>query len=58
MVGTVAFLSVPSVNDGGQIGKVSVQVDVLGVVSAQIKTAKLKNYTNRSNFESRFSMRI
>lgn len=36
VVGTEALLSASSVNDGRQVRKVSVQVDVLGVVSADV----------------------
>lgn len=38
MVGAVAFLSPSPVNDGGQIGEVSVEVDVLSVVSADLRS--------------------
>lgn len=36
MVGAVALLSASAVNDGRQVGEVSVQVDVLGVISADV----------------------
>lgn len=36
MVGAVALLSASPVNDGRQVGEVSVQVDVLGVISADV----------------------
>lgn len=36
MVGAVALLSASSVNDGRQVGEVSVQVNVLGVISADV----------------------
>lgn len=37
MVGTVAFLPAAVVNDGGQIGEVSVQVEVLSIVSSDLR---------------------
>lgn len=37
MVGAVAFLPAAVVNDGGQIGEVPVQVEVLSVVSSDLR---------------------
>lgn len=36
MVGAVALLPAPVVNNGGQVREVSVEVDVLGVVSTDV----------------------
>lgn len=36
MVGAVAFLPAAVVNDGGQVGEVSVQVEVLSVVPSDL----------------------
>lgn len=36
MVGAVALLPASVVNNGGQVGEVSVEVDVLGIVSTNV----------------------
>lgn len=57
MVGAVAFLPAAVVNDGGQIGKVSVQVEVLSVVTADLRRCVslalfgVKRQTSKATFE-------